>query len=73
MRAKYRYALVDFYEGDVDIVAVVPTKQALRKAYNERWEDTDGECDLRGFDLTTREKRKEFRKHYHYMKEVWGE
>lgn len=71
MRERYKYVLVDFYEGDVQIVGARPTRAELRKLYNSWWSDTDGECDVRGFDITTREKRKEFKKYMRYMKEFW--
>lgn len=73
MKEKYKYVLVDFYEGGLDIVAATATKQDLKKAYNERWADTDGECDLRGYDISTRKKRKDFKIHFRHMKQYWGE
>lgn len=72
MRKQYRYVLLDLYEGDIDIVCVVADKNALKKEYNKRWNDTDGECDLMSFPIITHAQRKTFKEYYRYMCEMWG-
>lgn len=49
--------LIDLYEG-VEIVAVAETKKEIRKAYNDRMDDTDCECDLMIFDTNYEPERK---------------
>lgn len=42
-----KYRLVDFYDGDEEIIGEYDTKKELQKAYDERVRETDGECLLK--------------------------